>query len=187
MDLKADMRIVTSRNDLGGQQNLYSIETIKLEMEEYTRLSEARFVLEISERAAKYFEAGFNCAESVLMSLAEPMAVRSDLIPKIATPFGGGIGRSGSVCGALIGGVMAIGLKVGRSELKDTKRREKSYEKALELFKRFEKEFGSPLCYDLVKLDLTTPEGKEKIKTVRLEKCINFVRAAARNVAQLTK
>jgi len=150
-------------------------------------LSEARFVKKVSERAAKHFEAGFNCAESVLMSFTESMGVRSDSIPKIATPFGGGIGRRGSVCGALTGGVMAIGLKVGRSEVKDTKRREESYEKALELFKRFEKEFGSPLCYDLIKLDLTTPEGREKIKTVRLEKCINFVRAAAKNAAQLMK
>jgi len=148
-------------------------------------LSEARFAEAISERAANHFEAGFNCAESVLMSLAESIGVGSDLIPKVATPFGGGIGRRGSVCGALTGGVMAIGLKLGRSDVRDTKRREESYEKALELFKRFEKEFGGALCYDLIKLDLTTPEGREKIKAVRLEKCINFVRAAARNVAQL--
>jgi len=149
-------------------------------------LSEARLD-EISERAAKYFEAGFNCAESVLMSFAESIGVRTDLIPKIATPLGGGIGRRGSVCGALTGGVMAIGLKVGRSELKDTKSREESYEKALELFKRFEKEFGSALCYDLIKLDLTTSEGRKKINKVRLEKCIHFVRAVARNAALLTE
>lgn len=149
-------------------------------------MSEARLD-EISERAAKYFEAGFNCAESVLMSFAESIGVRTDLIPKIATPLGGGIGRRGSVCGALTGGVMAIGLKVGRSELKDTKSREESYEKALELFKRFEKEFGSALCYDLIKLDLTTSEGRKKIKKVRLEKCIDFVRAVTRNAALLTE
>ena len=149
-------------------------------------MSEARLD-EISERAAKYFEAGFNCAESVFMSLAESIGTKSDLIPKIATPFGGGIGRRGSVCGALTGGAMAIGLKVGRSELKDTKSREESYEKALELFKRFEKEFGSALCYDLIKLDLTTSEGRKKINKVRLEKCIHFVRAVARNAALLTE
>lgn len=140
---------------------------------------------EISESAAKYFESDFNCAESVLMSLAESIGVRSKLIPKIATPFGGGIGRRGLVCGAVTGGVIAIGLKFGRSEAKDTKRREESYEKALELIKRFEREFGSALCYDLIKLDLTTPEGRKRIKAVRLEKCIGFVRAAARNAARL--
>ena len=139
----------------------------------------------ISERAAKCFESDFNCAESVLMSLAESIGVRSELIPKIATAFGGGIGRRGSVCGALTGGVIAIGLKFGRSKAKDTKRREESYQKALELFKRFEKEFGSALCYDLIRLDLTTPEGRERIKAVRLEKCISFVRSAARSAARL--
>jgi len=139
----------------------------------------------ISERAAKCFESDFNCAESVLMSLAELIGVKSELIPKIATPFGGGIGRRGSVCGALTGGIIAIGLKFGRSEPKDTRRREESYKKALELFKRFEKKFGSALCYDLIRLDLTTPEGRERIKAVRLEKCISFVRSAARSAARL--
>jgi len=147
-------------------------------------LSEAKLKT-ISERAAKHFETEFNCAESVLMSLAESIGVRSELIPKIATPFGGGIGRRGSVCGALTGAVIAIGLKLGRSEAEDTRSRDESYEKALELLERFEKEFGSVLCYDLIKLDFTTPEGRKMIKAVRLEKCINFVRAAARNAAQL--
>jgi len=150
-------------------------------------LSEARYVEAVSDRAAEYFKAGFNCAESVLTSLAESIGMRSELIPKIATPFGGGIGRRGSVCGALTGGVIAIGLKLGRSKAEDAEKREESYEKALELFKRFEKEFGSPICYDLIKLDLTTPEGRERSKTIRLEKCINFVRAAAKNVAELIK
>ena len=149
-------------------------------------MSEAKLKA-ISERAAKHFEAEFNCAESVLMSLAESIGIRSELIPKIATPFGGGIGRRGSVCGALTGAVIAIGLKLGRSEAEDTRSRDESYEKALELLEGFEKEFGSILCYDLIKLDLTTPEGRKMIKAFRLEKCINFVRAAARNAAQLVE
>ena len=49
--------------------------------------------------------------------MAKYMRVNSNLIPKIATGFGGGIAGSGSVCGALVGGVMAIGIKYGRSEV----------------------------------------------------------------------
>ncbi len=37
-------------------------------------------------------------------------------IPKIASGFAGGIGNSGAVCGAVAGGVMAIGLKLGRAD-----------------------------------------------------------------------
>jgi len=40
---------------------------------------------------------------------------------KIATPFGGGIGRRGSVCGAVSGTIMAIGLKYGRMESDEDK------------------------------------------------------------------
>jgi len=67
--------------------------------------------------AAKNFWKGFHCSEAVLIAMAEYMGINSDLIPKIATGFGGGIAGTGSVCGALIGGVMAIGIKYGRSRV----------------------------------------------------------------------
>jgi C_GCAxxG_C_C family probable redox protein len=54
---------------------------------------------------------------------------KSELIPKIATAFGGGIGRCGSLCGALTGGVMAIGIKHGTNEPSPEKRL-KAYEVA---------------------------------------------------------
>ena len=40
----------------------------------------------------------------------------NDAIPKIASPFAGGIGNTGSVCGAVIGAEMAIGLKQKRAK-----------------------------------------------------------------------
>ena len=40
----------------------------------------------------------------------------SDVIPRIAFGFAGGLGNTGSVCGAVIGAVMAIGLKQGRAK-----------------------------------------------------------------------
>ncbi len=42
--------------------------------------------------------------------------MEQDVIPGIATAFGGGIGGTGSVCGALVGAVMAISLRHGRRD-----------------------------------------------------------------------
>ena len=58
----------------------------------------------------------FACSEAILYTvnaiLGNPLP--SEIV-KLASGFTGGIGRSGSVCGALTGGVMALGLAFGRT------------------------------------------------------------------------
>lgn len=132
----------------------------------------------ISQEAGTLFEKGFNCAESVSIAMSDSLGIKTDIIPKIATPFGGGIGRRGSVCGAVSGAVMAVGLKYGRMGPDEDK--EKTYGLALRFYERFKKEFGSVLCYDLIECDLTTPEGKKKAKDLKVheEKCSKFVAGA---------
>ena len=73
---------------------------------------------EIAENGVKYFNNGYNCAQSVLFALYDQINpnIKNDFIPKIASGFGGGIGRCGSVCGALTGSIMAVGLKYGSNE-----------------------------------------------------------------------
>lgn len=78
-------------------------------------------------------------------------------IPQIAYCFAGGMGNSGSVCGAVAGGVMAIGLKGGRPETMEDGFRKLGV--AGEFCRRFEAEMGSTSCRDLTGADLTTEEG----------------------------
>ncbi|MGC8896255.1 MAG: C-GCAxxG-C-C family protein [Candidatus Bathyarchaeia archaeon] len=82
----------------------------------------------LCEKAVKSFLEDYNCAQSVLLTMFEYWNGENELIPKIATAFGGGIGRCGSVCGALTGGVMALGIKYGTNE--------PSLEKHLEAYKK---------------------------------------------------
>ena len=56
-----------------------------------------------------------NCAESTLKSVCEYIGADDKLLPRIATAFGGGMGGSQSVCGAVTGALMAL----GASELDD--------------------------------------------------------------------
>jgi C_GCAxxG_C_C family probable redox protein len=115
----------------------------------------------IEEKAVNHFIEGFNCAEAVLMTFQEVLGLESDIIPRAATAFGGGIGLRGSICGAIMGGVMTIGLKHGRSEAGDTESLKRRYSLALELYERFKKRCGSAVCHELIDIDLTTREGRK--------------------------
>lgn len=140
---------------------------------------------EAAKIAASHFREGYNCAESVLMAMQEVWHMEKR--PDIATGFGAGIGRRGSVCGAVTGGIIAINLKYGR--MKPGEDREKSYALALNFYKMFEKEFSSAICYDLIGCDLTTSGGQKVFKESNLfeKKCVRFVEGAVRILTGLTK
>jgi len=142
---------------------------------------------QFAEKAANYFKQDYNCAQSVLITMQEYYGARRNrLIPKIATAFGGGIGRRGSLCGALTGAIMAIGLKHGSDKIV-LMEKEKAYEIALKFYDQFVKECGSPFCKGLIGYDLTNPEELERLRksNVREEKCSNFVKKAVEMLINL--
>lgn len=94
--------------------------------------------------------------------MQEYMGCEDDLAFMAATGLGGGVGRMGDICGALSGGVMALGLKHGRATAEDKESGPKTYSMAEDLYERFEKEFGSATCYDLIKTDLRNEVERKK-------------------------
>jgi C_GCAxxG_C_C family probable redox protein len=98
----------------------------------------------------------------------------------MATGFGGGIGRKGSLCGAFTGSIMAIGMKMGRTDPKDKQAVSKVYTKCQEFWNQFEKEFGSNLCYDLTGAHLDREEERQKwLASGGMEKCAAIVEKTA--------
>ena len=89
---------------------------------------------------------GHLCSEAVLMTSAEFYGIKTDVIPKIATGFGAGIGRAGSVCGALTGAIMALSLKYGASDVNEVDAYEMCLSKSFECYKKFKNELGSVFC-----------------------------------------
>ncbi len=142
----------------------------------------------VVEKAIKNFQSGYNCAESVLLALYEHVEPegKSDLVPKIAGGFGGGIGRCGSVCGALTGSIMAVGIMYASNE-KGVEKRAKAYSNAKTLLKQFEQQHGTTLCRDLIKFDLSNPEEAAKArKEGAFDKvCVNLIKASIENFLAL--
>ena len=113
------------------------------------------------------------------------LAVENEIIPRIAFGFAGGIGNTGTVCGAVAGAVMAIGLKRERGDTMEEALRTLGVVE--EFRRRFESEMGTISCSELTGADLSTPEGIEaymgsdKPQTV----CFPAVGAAYRIVVDL--
>ncbi len=141
--------------------------------------------MQVGKRARElYFDTGFCCSESVLLAVTEAAGIQSDILPKIATGFCGGIAHTSGMCGALTGAVMAIGALTGRSNPGDP--RAVTFNLVQELLKDFGERFDSTNCTELLGCDLGTPEGMEYMKTHNMRpKCAEFVEAAAEIAARL--
>jgi C_GCAxxG_C_C family probable redox protein len=86
--------------------------------------------------------------------------MEKEINPRIASCFAGGIGNTGSVCGAVIGAVMAIGLKRERGDTLEEELRTLAV--AREFRRRFEAEMETIDCRELTGADLSTEEGVEQ-------------------------
>lgn len=141
--------------------------------------------MDVSAKALENFDSGYNCAESVLLAVSNEPGCRSyECFPRIATGFGGGIARNGSLCGALAGGIMAIGLALGRDDNQDS--RDPCYPAVDRLFNGFVVKFGSSQCRDLIGVDLKTPEGQKAHANRDLkETCRSCVKWSARQAMDI--
>ena len=101
---------------------------------------------QVEQRAFDLFQGGFNCAEAVSKTIVESYGSgREEYSTKSATAFGGGIGGTKcETCGALTGGVIALGCLFGRTEPGADK--QDVYALATEFRNRFLDTFGSTRC-----------------------------------------
>lgn len=118
-----------------------------------------------SDCAVEKFLEGYNSTQAVLYPFCDDLHLNKDTALKLATGFGAGMGRRQEICGAISGGIIAIGLKYGYGEGQDQTYTEETYRKVQELISRFELKHGSFQCCTL--LDgcyLNTPEGKRYVR-----------------------
>ena len=142
-----------------------------------------------TNRATELMAEKYVCSESVLLATCEAFGIDVDekVIPRIAYAFAGGVGNTGSICGAVAGATMAIGLVKGRGETMEEMFSILGL--AAEFRKRFEAEKETINCRELTEADLTTPEGIEQYmkSDVPQTVCFPAVATAYRLVVELLK
>ena len=115
-----------------------------------------------------------SCSQAIFAAYGEQLSlgkVDFDTGMKIGSAFSGGIARTGNVCGALTGALMALGLKYGDAEDEN-----KVNEVAVELLNEFESLNGSTICRDLINHDLITDEDvKQTFNNGSFDNCPKFV------------
>jgi C_GCAxxG_C_C family probable redox protein len=110
-------------------------------------------------RKAHWYDQYSGCSQSVLLALQEGFDIGDKESFKSATVLSGGVARRGETCGALIGGLMALGLVKGRERIEETEDYVNAMGLANEICDTFQvklkEEFGfekpleSTLCRDI--------------------------------------
>jgi C_GCAxxG_C_C family probable redox protein len=109
--------------------------------------------------ALEHFDKSFNCAQSVMSAYAQEIGLDVDTAMKLASPFGGGMGRMGLVCGAVSSAFLVLGSQFGFTDPAQPDARDRIYSRVQQFAREFTKRQGSILCRELIGYDLSSPQG----------------------------
>jgi len=135
----------------------------------------------------KYFNDGWNCAESVLLTFNEALKDES-LKAALGSALGGGGAHNLSLCGALNGGLIVLGGFYDRKSSGDRNYYRHIHGKAQVLIDRFREKHGSLECASLTGYNSLQSESdlqKFKSDKARRGKCEQYVQDVALIVAEI--
>jgi C_GCAxxG_C_C family probable redox protein len=124
--------------------------------------------------------------------MQEMLEIRSRRTIQAMAGFGGGMVGMGEVCGALSGGVAALGLRLGRGDLSEVQDR-RLYFWGQELYEWFAslgecKPEGTVLCREIAEVDFRDPAQLAKwFQSGRFDQCVELVGKTAPQVANLLR
>ena len=134
------------------------------------------------ETAMEYFKNGYNCSQALVMTFQDLIPVEPNLLLKMSSSFGGGMGRLREVCGAVTGMFMVAGFLYGFDGSGSTGEKAEHYGRIQELAHRFEEEHGSIICREMLGLSARrdTPVPEERTKEYYKKRpCVGIVGDAA--------
>lgn len=140
-----------------------------------------------SEKAMDFFKQGYNCSQSVVLAFCDKTGLDEQTSLKIASSFGGGMGRLREVCGAVSGMFMVAGLLYGYCDPKDHNAKTEHYKLVQSLAEKFRQENGSIICRELLGLGAGADKPVPELRTEQYYKkrpCAEIVGCAAKIMAE---
>ena len=140
-----------------------------------------------SEEAKRLFRGGANCAQAIMGAYAEECGLEFDQAMRLASSFGGGMGRMREVCGAVSGMFMVLGLKQGYCDLRCKDAKDQHYARVQALAAEFKGKTGSLICRELLGLAKGTDAPVSDVRTAdyyRKRPCEALVGLAAQIVGE---
>lgn len=141
-------------------------------------------------RARENFTNGYNCAQSVAMAFADvfgEQGVSPDVVARLSSPFGGGMGRLREVCGAVSAMLMVLGVVEGYDDPTTFDAKMELYQKVQRLAGEYRAQNGSIICRELLGLDEGPSEARPERRTDEYYKrrpCAELCASAARTLAE---
>ena len=106
--------------------------------------------MERAHYAAELFLEGYNCAQAVSIAFCDLTGFTKEQSAKMASAFGGGMGRMREVCGAVSGMYMVLSQLYGYDQPDDVAKKA-LYTDVQALAAQFREQAGSIVCREILK------------------------------------
>ena len=134
---------------------------------------------ERSEKAVELFKDGFNCSQAVVGAFGKDIGLDEKTALKVAAGFGGGVGRTGEICGALSGAAIVAGMLYGATDGRDAESKAHTYEEIQRVINIFKEKNTFVTCRELK----NPPEDDGSVYKRR--PCVQLVEDAALAVEKI--
>ena len=132
-------------------------------------------------KAAQLFSDGYNCAQAVAAAFSDVTGLDEKRSARMASSFGGGMGRMREVCGAVSGMLMVLGLLYGYDDPGDNGGKKALYAEVQALAGKFRAEAGSIICREILKNPPSDPNPTPRTADFYQKRpCERMVMLAAR-------
>ena len=132
-------------------------------------------------KAAELFLSGYNCAQSVAVVFCDLTGLTEQQAARMASAFGGGMGRLREVCGAVSGMLMVLSQLYGYDTPGDDVKKKELYHQVQALAAKFREENGSIVCREILKNPPSDPNPSPRTAEYYAKRpCARMVLTAAR-------
>ena len=145
-------------------------------------LHKEAYPMDHEQKARDLFMQGYNCAQAVACAFDDVTGLDRDTLARMASSFGGGMGRLREVCGAVSGALLALGLALGYDVPGDQEIKKAHYRLVQEFARRFREKNGTIICRELLRDVPVTPGGEPEARTPEFyarRPCLRLVGEAA--------
>ena len=118
-----------------------------------------------AELARELFFKGYNCAQAVFCAYCDLTGLDIDQAARMASSFGGGLGRLREVCGTVSAASLVLGMLKGYSDPTDFAAKKAHYALIQEFARRFQAQNGSIVCRELLRGVEVSPGGTPEVRT----------------------
>ena len=134
-----------------------------------------------AEKAYEAFKSGCNCAQAVAVAFCDLTGLTEAQAARMASAFGGGMGRMREVCGAVSGMFLVLGILYGYDDPKADAAKKQLYTQVQALAEEFKKEAGSIICREILKNPPSDPNPSPRTpEFYAMRPCERMVFNAAR-------